>query len=217
MSRKRNPLLKPKSDCKDFYLNYSFREARVRAGYSLCKLGLLVGVSTEAIHSYERLRCFPPKKTARRIIAILNMRLEERLKVEDVFPKMLREIDKVVRKARDEDKKQENVKYLGSNLDELEDTLSQEQGFLLEETPFDNVIYKELRGRVEQVLQTLSYKEYLVISMRYGLADTRGHTLEEIGKILGVSRKRVFQIEKRAVEKLRLSARAGLLLRYFFE
>ena len=57
------------------------------------------------------------------------------------------------------------------------------------------------------MLKALNEKEQWVISRRYGLEDGRPCTLEEIGEALGVTRERVRQIEKRAMEKLRKNAK----------
>ena len=59
----------------------------------------------------------------------------------------------------------------------------------------------------EEMLKALNEKEQWVISRRYGLEDGRPCTLEEIGEALGVTRERVRQIEKRAMEKLRKNAK----------
>jgi len=49
----------------------------------------------------------------------------------------------------------------------------------------------------------LSQREAMVIAMRFGLAGNTDHTLEEVGKQLGVTRERVRQIEAKALNKLR--------------
>ncbi len=60
-----------------------------------------------------------------------------------------------------------------------------------------------LREKLKKAIQSLSPKERKVISLRYGLEDGVMHTLEEIGKIYGITRERVRQIEIKALEKLR--------------
>ena len=60
---------------------------------------------------------------------------------------------------------------------------------------------------MKELLEKLSDRERQVIRLRYGLGDERTHTLEEIGEKLGVTRERVRQIEARAMEKLRASAK----------
>ncbi len=68
-----------------------------------------------------------------------------------------------------------------------------------------------LSGRIEEVLQTLDYREREIIRMRYGLADGYSYTLEEVGHIFKVTRERVRQIEAKAVRKLQIPSRADLL------
>lgn len=76
-----------------------------------------------------------------------------------------------------------------------------------EETPeeaMDSLVRKE---EVSELLESLSDRERQVIRLRYGLEDGKTHTLEEIGNTLNVTRERVRQIEARAMEKLRRSAK----------
>ncbi len=56
---------------------------------------------------------------------------------------------------------------------------------------------------VEAMLQLLSTRERQVVSLRYGLYDEEMQTLEEVGKVLHITRERVRQIENRAFEKIR--------------
>ena len=69
---------------------------------------------------------------------------------------------------------------------------------------------RELQG----LLENLSEKERIVLMHRFGLYDIKAHTLEEIGKLLGVTRERVRQIEAQALEKLRNPRRSGHLHTY---
>ncbi|HLX89275.1 MAG TPA: RNA polymerase sigma factor RpoD/SigA, partial [Acidimicrobiales bacterium] len=63
-----------------------------------------------------------------------------------------------------------------------------------------------LAAHVERLLGVLSPREQTVLRLRYGLYGTEPHTLDQAGRILGVSRERVRQIERRAMEQLRLSS-----------
>lgn len=58
------------------------------------------------------------------------------------------------------------------------------------------------REAVKKLLEVIDEREAMVIKMRYGLADGKPKTLEEIGKILNISRERVRQIEKETIQKL---------------
>jgi len=65
-----------------------------------------------------------------------------------------------------------------------------------------------LRLRIEEVLCTLAYREREIIRLRYGLDDDCPLTLEEVGKIFGVTRERIRQIEAKAVKKLQMPFRS---------
>lgn len=67
-----------------------------------------------------------------------------------------------------------------------------------------------LRERVFAALRELSDREQLVISLRFGLNDEKRCTLEEAGKVLGVTRERIRQIEKEAIAKLRDAGKYNL-------
>ena len=57
---------------------------------------------------------------------------------------------------------------------------------------------------VDEALKVLRDRERIVLRLRFGLADGRSRTLEEIGQELGLTRERIRQIEKKALGKLRL-------------
>lgn len=76
-----------------------------------------------------------------------------------------------------------------------------------EPTPEEAMNALVQQEEVKELLETLSDRERQVIRLRYGLDEEKPHTLEEIGEILGVTRERVRQIEARALEKLRKSAK----------
>ena len=68
-----------------------------------------------------------------------------------------------------------------------------------------------LKEQMEDVLGTLSPREREVLTMRFGLEDGRGRTLEEVGREFGVTRERIRQIEAKALRKLRHPTRAKKL------
>jgi RNA polymerase primary sigma factor len=71
-----------------------------------------------------------------------------------------------------------------------------------------------LRSQVDTILESLSDRESLVLQMRFGLEDGRARTLEEVGKVFGVTRERVRQIEAKALRKLRHPSRSRRLKDY---
>jgi RNA polymerase primary sigma factor len=69
--------------------------------------------------------------------------------------------------------------------------------------PLDVANHHFLKELVEDLLDGLTERERAVLSLRYGLADGRSRTLEEVGKAFQVTRERIRQIEARALSKLR--------------
>ena len=70
-------------------------------------------------------------------------------------------------------------------------------------SPAHRAEQEELREQVAAALETLTPREQEVVRLRFGLADGWGRTLQEIGQQLGVSRERVRQIERKALQQLR--------------
>jgi RNA polymerase primary sigma factor len=79
------------------------------------------------------------------------------------------------------------------------------------QSPYEAVQNRELSGRVEEILSTLSEREEKIIRLRFGIGEKAEYTLEEIGKRFNVSRERIRQIEKKALNRLRHSSRRDKL------
>lgn len=84
------------------------------------------------------------------------------------------------------------------------------------ESPYDMVQNRELATRVNDVLSSLTDREEKIIRLRFGIGEKAEYTLEEIGKRFNVSRERIRQIEKKALNRLRHSSRREKL-RYFLD
>jgi RNA polymerase primary sigma factor len=82
------------------------------------------------------------------------------------------------------------------------------------EDPLESASLDLLRGDVEDILQGLTAREQRVLELRYGLRGHRAYTLKEVGRIFGLTRERVRQIEKEALRKLRHPSRARALMSY---
>ena len=80
------------------------------------------------------------------------------------------------------------------------------------ESPPIGASQEMLRGRISNVLKTLSYREREIIKLRYGLGDGYSYTLEEVGHIFKVTRERIRQIEAKAVRKLQQPSRSQELV-----
>lgn len=81
-------------------------------------------------------------------------------------------------------------------------------------SPVESAAFLLLREHLDAVLSTLGERERKVVQLRYGLADGRPRTLEEIGRIFGVTRERIRQIESKTLNKLRDHAYADQLRGY---
>ncbi|GAA1290156.1 MULTISPECIES: RNA polymerase sigma factor [Brachybacterium] len=93
-----------------------------------------------------------------------------------------------------------------------------EFGDLIEDSeavvPADAVSFTLLQEQLHSVLDTLSEREAGVVSMRFGLEDGQPKTLDEIGKVYGVTRERIRQIESKTMSKLRHPSRSQVLRDY---
>ena len=74
-------------------------------------------------------------------------------------------------------------------------------------SPYETVRERELTERIKGILATLSPREEKIIRLRFGIGEDSEYTLEEIGKRFNVSRERIRQIEKKALNRLRHSSR----------
>ncbi|MFE2279224.1 RNA polymerase sigma factor [Streptomyces sp. NPDC059454] len=81
-------------------------------------------------------------------------------------------------------------------------------------SPVESAAFLLLREHLEAVLSTLGERERKVVQLRYGLVDGRPRTLEEIGRLFGVTRERIRQIESKTLSKLRDHAFADQLRGY---
>jgi RNA polymerase primary sigma factor len=93
-----------------------------------------------------------------------------------------------------------------------------EFGDLIEDSeaivPADAVSFTLLQEQLDSVLDTLSERESGVVKMRFGLTDGQPKTLDEIGKVYGVTRERIRQIESKTMSKLRHPSRSQVLRDY---
>ncbi|MFM9964795.1 MAG: sigma-70 family RNA polymerase sigma factor [Planctomycetaceae bacterium] len=79
------------------------------------------------------------------------------------------------------------------------------------DNPVSSAATEMLKGKIDIVLKTLTYREREIIKLRYGLGDGYTYTLEEVGRIFKVTRERVRQIEAKAVRKLQHPVRSKQL------
>jgi RNA polymerase primary sigma factor len=73
-------------------------------------------------------------------------------------------------------------------------------------SPPDEVIYINLREKIEEALKTHTQREANILKMRFGLGDGNEHTLEEVGQQYKLTRERIRQIQEKAIRKLKHSS-----------
>ncbi len=128
---------------------------------------------------------------------------------EEIAVEMGIEVDKV----RHIQKISQDVMSLESPIGDEDDesTLSE---FIPDEknlTPPQAASNSLLRDKIGEIIGTLSDREQKILAMRFGLEDGVQHTLEEVGKVFGVTRERIRQIEAKALEKIRQHEHAKAL------
>jgi RNA polymerase primary sigma factor len=93
---------------------------------------------------------------------------------------------------------------------ELKDVIIDEKSV----SPFKTLENREVSGRIEEVLSSLTEREEKIIRMRFGIGVGSEHTLEEVGKYFNLTRERIRQIEIKALKKLRHPVRSKTLREY---
>ncbi len=115
-------------------------------------------------------------------------------------------------------KRDKNVVSLDTPIKEDEDSSLVE--FIPSDANLDDVVIheveqKNLREKIDELLTGLNEQEQKVLRMRFGLDDDDPKTLEEIGKVFGVTRERIRQIEAKAIRKLRHPSRLKQLKNFY--
>jgi RNA polymerase primary sigma factor len=130
---------------------------------------------------------------------------EELAKEMDITPEKVLEIQQYAREpiSLDQTVGDEGESPLGDFIEDSEAV-----------SAFDAVSFTLLQDHLQAVVATLSIREAGVIRLRFGLTDGQPHTLEEIGRVYGVTRERIRQIESHAMTKLRHPAHARTLHDY---
>ena len=120
----------------------------------------------------------------------------------DLTPDKVREILKIAQEpvSLETPIGEEDDSHLGDFIEDQEAT-----------SPSDAAAYELLKEQLEDVLDTLTDREENVLRLRFGLDDGRTRTLEEVGKVFGVTRERIRQIEAKALRKLRHPSRSKRL------
>lgn len=160
------------------------------------------------VHLHQRINFVKRKKQELANILQREPSIEELAEICEL------EVDKVL----DILKRDKNIVSLDTPIKEDEDSSLVE--FIPSDAHFGDVVIHEveqnnLREKIEEVLTDLSDQEQQVLRMRFGLDDDTPKTLEEIGKVFGVTRERIRQIEAKAIRKLRHPSRLKLLKNFY--
>ena len=160
------------------------------------------------VHLHQRINFVKRKKQELANVLQREPSMEELAEVCEL------EVDKVL----DILKRDKNIVSLDTPIKEDEDSSLVE--FIPSDAHFGDVVIhgveqNNLREKIDEVLTDLSDQEQQVLRMRFGLDDDTPKTLEEIGKVFGVTRERIRQIEAKAIRKLRHPSRLKLLKNFY--
>ena len=160
------------------------------------------------VHLHQRINFIKRKKQELSNELQREQSLDELAEVCDMEPDKILEILK----------RDKNVVSLDTPIKEDEDSSLVE--FIPSDANLDDVVIheveqKNLREKIDELLTGLNDQEQKVLRMRFGLDDDDPKTLEEIGKVFGVTRERIRQIEAKAIRKLRHPSRLKQLKNFY--
>ena len=115
-----------------------------------------------------------------------------------------------------------HIQKISQDVISLESPVGEEDDSILSEfipdektlTPAQAVSREILKDQIREVLGDLTDRERKILELRFGLDDGTTHTLEEVGKVFGVTRERIRQIEAKALEKIRVHQKVARLGEY---
>lgn len=160
------------------------------------------------VHLHQRINFIKRKK----------QELSNELQREPSLDELAEVCDMEPEKVLDILKRDKNVVSLDTPIKEDEDSSLVE--FIPSDSNLDDVVIheveqKNLREKIDELLTGLNDQEQKVLRMRFGLDDDDPKTLEEIGKVFGVTRERIRQIEAKAIRKLRHPSRLKQLKNFY--
>lgn len=115
-----------------------------------------------------------------------------------------------------------HIQKISQEVVSLESPVGEEEDSVLSEfiedektlSPDQSVSRELLKDQIRSILDDLTDREKKILELRFGLTDDVTHTLEEVGKVFGVTRERIRQIEAKALEKIRLHNKSEKLKEY---
>ncbi|GED33808.1 MULTISPECIES: sigma-70 family RNA polymerase sigma factor [Brevibacillus] len=165
------------------------------------------------VHMHEQIRQY--QKQVLHLVHALN-RTPDRQEIAGLLDLPLEKVDAIelalMMKMESLDAELQNEKWLAGQEDEL---LSYAEVMDDKESSLDDWIEKvDLRSQMRAALERLSPRAQEIISMRYGLYDDQVYTLEEVGKMFGLTRERIRQIEATTIDRLRTQKASRVLKDY---
>jgi len=171
--------------------NNRLKERRMQLGLNQRELSEAAGLSPSVYGQFENMKVSPfHQRTGKWRITVQRLARFHHCLPEDLFPEAVREIEQT-RATRTFDAV------------ELPNLLSDHQNQRMLMSPEEVLVTKELTDEVENALRNLTVKEEKVLRLRFGLGGEREHTTGEIGDEFGVGRGRIYQIQCKALHKLR--------------
>ena len=168
--------------------NNELRKRRIALGMEQKDLAKKIGKTNSVISHYETFKNYPDKKAAAKIAKILNC------DIETIFPAWLQEY-KLKKSSVDRE-----VKIDCISID------SGKAQYLLEgndDSFIDKTENSLLASKIKEAINALTDREQRILTLRFGLDDSKPHTLEEVGQEFSVTRDRIRQIEAKALAKIR--------------
>ena len=161
-----------------------------------------VGIGVSRYQEIEKLRRLPTFEDEEKIASFFQ------LSIDYLFPKVLLEaIEAGVFDRR-------HVQLAASELISLTEAQKLRLSYDGETVLIEEIRQRELKEKIEQVLQTLKPREQRILQLRFGLEDGRSRTLEEVGAVFDLTRERTRQIEAKALRLLRHPTRSRPLKDY---
>lgn len=179
--------------------NAELARARESLGLTIKKAAEIIGIGYHTLCAIENLKCYPSEKIQQKVCDFYRNNGYFMLR-EDIFPEQLSNVRARKMIAEKEIPKENlvSLSYVNKKLLPVYDSKEELDSKLLGE-------------EIKKSVETLTKREAKVIKLRFGLDDREPLTLEEVGKIVGINRERVRQIEARALRNLRHPTRSKIL------
>lgn len=178
-----------REDCRDHYILYPLRDARLAVGYTARAVAFHTGVTRMSYLHYEHLRCVPSPEHAKKIATLLQRDVVE------LFPPCLRYLVHDIKRER-----RELDQFYHLTLPLYDEYAAPDDPVLEAESHLDPFSFEQL---LVSLLNTLPPRYAEIMRLRYGINCDRSHTRPEIADRLHLTRQRVGQLECKALDLMR--------------